>query len=82
MTQNSLNLQLLMATGRVLCSQCDMLRHSLKSGLDSGLWTLDSTLYMFCVEKFEGIGRYRIYVFPFISTTFVLFLADFSNVLQ
>ena len=32
------------------------IRHSLKSGLDSGLWTLDSTLYMFCKEKFEGMG--------------------------
>ena len=37
--------------------------HSLKAGLDSGLWTLDSglwtldsTLYMFCIQKCEGIG--------------------------
>ena len=30
-----------------------------------------------------AIRRYSIYiVFPLISTTFVLFLADFSNVLQ
>ena len=27
----------------------------------------------------RAVGRYRIYVFPLISTTFVLFLADFPS---
>ena len=30
--------------------------HRLKSGVDPGLWTLDFTLYMFCMEKCEGTG--------------------------
>ena len=25
----------------------------------TGPWTLDSTLYMFCIEKCEGMGRGR-----------------------
>ena len=53
--------------------------------LDSGLWTLDSGLYIFSVYKNEkgwgggggwglgGCSRYRIYVFPLISTTFLFF---------
>ena len=51
----------------------------------TGPWTL----YIFCIEKCEGtggrwglrgaVGRYRIYAFPLISTTFFLFLADFPS---
>ena len=56
--------------------------------LDSGLWTLDSGLYFIYVLyrtyiKYSGWGlggcsRYRIYVFPLISTTF-LFLKFFNQ---
>ena len=60
---------------------------TLDSGPDSRLLTLDSTLYMFYkhgIEKCDrtgggwvgvrrvAVGRYRIYVFPLISTTFFL----------
>ena len=57
--------------------------------MDPELWTLDSALCMFCIENVKGrgggwglgdvVGRYRIYVFPLISTTFFLFLADFPS---
>ena len=57
--------------------------------MDPGLWTLDSALCMFCIENVKGrgggwglgdvVGTYRIYVFPLISTTFFLFLADFPS---
>ena len=30
--------------------------HGLKTGVDPGLWTLDFTLCMFCIEKCEGTG--------------------------
>ena len=64
------------------------------SGLYSGLWTLDSELYFINVLYRKmwrdgggvgvrggavAIGRYGIYVFPLISTTFFPFLADFPS---
>ena len=56
--------------------------------MDPGLWTLDSGLYLYMknvkgrgVGGGEGVavGKYRIYVFPLISATVFLFLADFSS---
>ena len=54
--------------------------HRLKSR--TGPWTLDSTLYMKNMKgRGDGwgvaVGRYRIYVFPLVSATVFLFLADF-----
>lgn len=39
---------------------------SVDSELDSGLWTLNSTIYMFCIEKCKIIEQW--YNFPIVKT--------------
>ena len=71
-----------------------LIGHRLKSGLDSGPWTLDSTFYICSVQcscvvtgggggiREGSIGRCRIIIFYSIDFNHFLFLADSGNIVQ